>query len=80
MKKLIVIYNSIIWVILSLLGLIALGKFAQLLVRDLSAGVEIFIPGVLILICGVLLIEYFFITRVIKYNRILKNHHENNKK
>ncbi len=80
MKKLIVIYNFIIWVILSLLGLIALGKFAQLLVRDLSAGVEIFIPGVLILICGVLLIEYFFITRVIKYNRILKNHHENNKK
>lgn len=80
MKKLIVIYNFIIWVILSLLGLIALGKFAQLLVRDLSVGVEIFIPGVLILICGVLLIEYFFITRVIKYNRILKNHHENNKK
>ncbi|MDU1911696.1 hypothetical protein [Fusobacterium sp.] len=80
MKKLIVIYNLIIWVILSLLGLIALGKFAQLFVRDFSAGVEIFIPGVLILVCGVLLIEYFFITRVIKYNRILKNSHKNSKK
>lgn len=80
MKELIVVYNLIVWVILSLLGLIVLGKFAQLLISDLSAGVEIFIPGVLILICGISLIEYFFITRVIKYNRILKNHHENNKK
>lgn len=80
MKELIIVYNLAVWVILSLLGLVALGKFAQLLIRDLSAGVEIFIPGILILVCGTLLIEYFFITRAIKYNRILKNRHKNNKK
>ncbi len=80
MKELIVVYNLAVWVILSLLGLVALGKFAQLLIRDLSTGVEIFIPGILILVCGTLPIEYFFITRVIKYNRILKNRHKNNKK
>ena len=80
MKKLIIIYNFIVWIILTLLGVLALGKFVQLLVKDLSEGVKIFVPGVLILICGALLIEYFFVTRVIKYNRILKNCHENNRK
>ena|GEM_PF-3114919 len=67
------LYNFIIWTILSILGLIALGKILHLAILDIASQKEIFIPGVIALILGILLIEAFFITRMIKYIKMLMN-------
>ena len=67
------LYNFIIWTILSILGLIALGKILHLAILDIASQKEIFIPGVIALILGALLIEAFFITRMIKYIKMFMN-------
>jgi len=72
-KQVFRLYNFIFWIILSLLGLVALGQILRLAYLDIITKKEIFILGALILIIGVLLIEIFFITRVIKYIKLLKN-------
>lgn len=72
-KKSVITYNIILWTILSLLGLIALGKYLQLFINDLSNDADIFIPGIIILVSVTLLLEFFFITRVIKYVKLIKN-------
>ncbi|MGF6905808.1 hypothetical protein [Fusobacterium sp. PH5-44] len=72
-KKSVITYNIILWTIFSLLGLIAIGKYFQLFLNDLSNKADIFIPGVVILVAITLLLEFFFITRVIKYIKLMKN-------
>ena len=72
-KKSVITYNIILWTILSLLGLVALGKYLQLFINDLSNDTDIFIPGIIILVSVTLLLELFFITRVIKYVKLIKN-------
>lgn len=57
----------VVWSFLSMVGVIAAGKYISLFAADVRAGKEIFIPGALALGAGILLFLAFAVTRVIKY-------------
>lgn len=71
MRKVIFIKNVIIWLVIFVCGCIVMGVFIQNLVADLSSGVEIFIPGVSVLMIVVLAASVFAATRVVKYIKLL---------
>jgi hypothetical protein len=69
--KAIYIKNVVVWVAISCCCIVAFGTFANKFFEDLSAGNEIFIPGVSILVAVVVGLLIFSITRIIKYiNRL----------
>ena len=70
-SKVIYIKNVVVWVVISCCCIVAVGTFVKKFFEDVSAGNEIFLPGVSILVSVVLGILVFGITRVIKYiNRL----------
>jgi len=71
-KKFIFIKNLIVWGIISLCCIVAIGTFIKLFIEDRAAGKDIFLPGVLVLTIVVLGLLAFSITRVIKYIKRLK--------
>lgn len=73
MKSIFLIYKIIIWLVISFIAILAEIKFIGFWVRDVSAGKDIFIPGVLVLMLGVSVVGVFAVTRVIKYIRIMGN-------
>ena len=78
MKEMLWVYKIIIWSAVSLLALFFEAKFISFFIRDVSAGKDIFIPGVLILMLGVSVAAVFSVTRVIKYVKFLGNKNKNN--
>jgi hypothetical protein len=69
--KVIFVKNILIWGIISICCIIALGTFIQRTYEGFSSGEEIFLPGILILGIVILGLLVFSITRVIKYiNRV----------
>lgn len=78
MKEMLWVYKIIIWSAVSLLALFFEAKFISFFIRDVSAGKDIFIPGVLILMLGVSAAAVFSVTRVIKYVKFLGNKNKNN--
>ena len=73
MKEMLWVYKIIIWSAVSLLALFFEAKFIGFFIRDVSAGKDIFIPGILILMLGVSAAAVFAVTRVVKYVKILGN-------
>jgi len=67
------IKNSITWGVISICCLIAIGVFVKNTINSISAGEEIFLPGIGILTLVVAAFLIFGITRVIKYIRLLRN-------
>jgi hypothetical protein len=70
--KAIYIKNIVTFTVVSCLGIVALVTLGKELAASLSAGEEIFIPGVALLILAVLLVFLFAVTRVIKYVRLCR--------
>ena len=66
------IRDCIIWGVISICCLIAIGIFVKNTIISISAGEKIFLPGVGILTLAVVALLIFGITRVIKYIRLLK--------
>ena len=77
MKKLISIVifikNLVIWAVISLCCVLAIGNFIKMLINDIAEGRKIFLPGVIILAAAVLALLFFGITRVIKYIKLIKS-------
>jgi membrane protein YdbS with pleckstrin-like domain len=70
-SKAIYIKNVAVWVVISCCCIVAVGTFVKKFYEDVSAGNEIFLPGVIILVAAVLGLLVFSITRIIKYiNRL----------
>jgi FtsH-binding integral membrane protein len=66
------IKNVVIWVIITCFCVIAMVVFAREFFKDLSAGREIFLPGVVVLVGAVLCLLVFSVTRVKKYIKYLR--------
>jgi hypothetical protein len=65
------IKNVVLWAAISCCCIVAIGTFVKSFFEDLSAGNEIFLPGVIILVAAVLGLLGFSVTRTIKYiNRL----------
>lgn len=69
-KEAICVKNIITWSVISCACIIALFTFARQFRQDMSDGQELFIPGIIALIGGVLLLLTFGVTRVMKYIRL----------
>jgi hypothetical protein len=61
-SKAIYIKNVAVWVVISCCCIVAAGTFVKKFFEDLSAGNEIFLPGVIILAAAVLGLLVFSIT------------------
>jgi hypothetical protein len=69
--KAIYIKNAVVWGAISCCCIVAVATFVRKFFEDLTAGVEIFLPGVIVLVAAVVGLLVFSITRVIKYiNRL----------
>jgi cytochrome c oxidase subunit IV len=66
------IKNIVIWAVVTSCCFVAIGTFIKSLFEDLSAGKEIFLPGVLVLVFAVLCVLVFSITRIRKHIKLLK--------
>jgi hypothetical protein len=72
--NIIFIKNIVVWAGISCCCIVAIGTFINKFFSDLSAGKEIFLPGVLVLAAAVLGLSVLSVTRVIKYiNRLRQN-------
>lgn len=67
MRKIIIAKDIATWSLFALMGMIGFGKYVSLCIADLYSGVEMFIPGVVVMGAGIALLLAFFITRVIKH-------------
>jgi hypothetical protein len=72
LSSFICIKNCVIWTVISLCCVLAIGVFVKNTVEGMSAGEDLFLPGILILTLAVVALLIFGITRVIKYVRLLK--------
>jgi hypothetical protein len=66
-SKAIYVKNIVIWGVIGLGCILAIGIFSKNFFESMAAGEEVFIPGVLVLVIAVLGLLVFSITRVIKY-------------
>jgi hypothetical protein len=66
-SKVIYVKNIVIWGVIGLGCILALGIFIKNFFENMATGEEVFIPGVLVLVIAVLGLLVFSITRVIKY-------------
>jgi F0F1-type ATP synthase membrane subunit c/vacuolar-type H+-ATPase subunit K len=66
-SKAIYVKNIVIWGVVGLGCILAIGIFLKNFFESMAAGEEVFIPGVLVLVIAVLGLLVFSITRVIKY-------------
>jgi uncharacterized membrane protein len=72
-SKMICIKNFVIWAVISLCCILAIGNFIKLFINDISEGKEIFLPGVIILVIVVSALLFFSITRIIKYVKLIRS-------
>jgi hypothetical protein len=72
-SKIICIKNFVIWAVISLCCILAIGNFIKLFINDISEGKEIFFPGVIILVIIVSALLFFGITRIIKYIKLIRS-------
>lgn len=66
------INNITVFSLVTLTCILVTGVFVVKLMEDMEEGTALFIPGIIALFAGVLLVLIFSITRIIKYIRLLK--------
>ncbi len=66
------INNITVFSLVTLTCILVTGVFVVKLLEDMEEGAALFIPGIIALFAGVLLVLIFSITRIIKYIRLLK--------
>jgi hypothetical protein len=65
--------NFVVWTVISLCCILAIGNFVKLFIDDISEGKEIFLPGVIILVVAVSTLLFFGLTRIIKYIKLIRS-------